>query len=493
MGPGVAQECIETKDGLTIWEDHFYPEIIDPETGKVLPEGEKGELVFTSLTKEALPIIRYRTRDLTRLLPPTARTMRRMEKITGRTDDMLIIRGVNVFPTQVEELILKQPALAPHYQLEVSRPKNLDELTVIVERAPSAGGKDGDAAGERLAHQIKSLIGVSAARARRAGRGDRAVVGQGQARDRQAAEDIASTMPAADFHGVFPYLVSPLDAKGEVDAGVLTRLCDDLIAAGVHGLAPLGSTGEFAYLSSGQRRRIVEVVLAATKGRVPVVAGVASTTIADAVTQAREYERMGCDGILAILEAYFPIADDGVYSYFKAIAESVSLPLVLYTNPNFQRSDLSLPVIDRLSRIPNIRYIKDASNNTGRLLSIINRVRGAHEGVRGVGTHSRVCHADRRGRVDGRTRVRCATAERGALRTLPPRRLDGRDGKPARPVGLESGVRQAQPGRVHQGRVATAGLRRSATPCRRRHRSRPKASTKSGGRWLRSVHYRLIA
>ena len=162
MGPGVAQECIETKDGLTIWEDHFYPEIIDPETGKVLPEGEKGELVFTSLTKEALPIIRYRTRDLTRLLPPTARTMRRMEKITGRSDDMLIIRGVNLFPTQVEELILKQPALAPHYQLEVSRPKNLDELTVVVERAPSAGGKDGDAAGERLAHQIKSLIGVSA-------------------------------------------------------------------------------------------------------------------------------------------------------------------------------------------------------------------------------------------------------------------------------------------------------------------------------------------
>ena len=162
MGPGVAQECIETKDGLTIWEDHFYPEIIDPETGTVLPEGAKGELVFTSLTKEALPIIRYRTRDLTRLLPPTARTMRRMEKITGRSDDMLIIRGVNVFPTQVEELILKDAALAPHYQLEVTRPKNLDELTVLVERAPGAGGKDGDTAGARLAHSIKSLIGVSA-------------------------------------------------------------------------------------------------------------------------------------------------------------------------------------------------------------------------------------------------------------------------------------------------------------------------------------------
>ena len=119
IGPGVGQECIETKDGLTIWEDHFYPEIVDPETGEVLPDGEKGELVFTSLTKEALPIIRYRTRDLTRLLPPTARSMRRIEKITGRSDDMLIIRGVNLFPTQIEELIVKEPALAPHYQLEV--------------------------------------------------------------------------------------------------------------------------------------------------------------------------------------------------------------------------------------------------------------------------------------------------------------------------------------------------------------------------------------
>ncbi len=162
IGPGVAQECIETKDGLTVWEDHFYPEIIDPETGAVLPDGEAGELVFTSLTKEALPIIRYRTRDLTRLLPPTARAMRRIEKITGRSDDMLIVRGVNLFPSQVEELILKYAALAPHYQLEIARPKNLDELTVLVERAPGAGGADGDAAGKHLAHQVKSLIGVSA-------------------------------------------------------------------------------------------------------------------------------------------------------------------------------------------------------------------------------------------------------------------------------------------------------------------------------------------
>ena len=162
IGPGVAQECIETKDGLTIWEDHFYPEIIDPESGRVLPDGEKGELVFTSLTKEALPMIRYRTRDLTRLLPPSARSMRRMEKITGRSDDMLIIRGVNVFPSQVEELILKQPELVAHYQLEITRPKTLDEMAVVVERSPGAGSADGEAAGRRLAHLIKSMIGVTA-------------------------------------------------------------------------------------------------------------------------------------------------------------------------------------------------------------------------------------------------------------------------------------------------------------------------------------------
>ena len=183
-------------------------------------------------------------------------------------------------------------------------------------------------------------------------------------------------MSDAAFRGVFPYLVSPIRESGEVDAPVLARLCDDLIKAGVHGLTPLGSTGEFAYLNWAQRKRVVEVAIEAAAGRVPVVAGVASTTIADATSQAREYERLGCDGILAILEAYFPVADEGVYAYFKAIAESVSLPVVLYTNPNFQRSDLSLPVIERLSRVPNIRYIKDASFNTGRLLSILNRVEG---------------------------------------------------------------------------------------------------------------------
>ncbi len=164
MGPGVAQECIETKDGLTIWEDHFYPEIVDPQSGAVLPEGEKGELVFTSLTKEALPMIRYRTRDLTRLLPPSSRSMRRMEKITGRSDDMVIIRGVNVFPTQVEDLILKQPELSPHYLLEITRPGSLDEMTVHVEMCTELAQSDADArhaAARSLEQNIKGYIGVS--------------------------------------------------------------------------------------------------------------------------------------------------------------------------------------------------------------------------------------------------------------------------------------------------------------------------------------------
>jgi phenylacetate-CoA ligase len=152
IGPGVAAECIESKDGLAIWEDHFYPEVIDPASGAPLPDGEKGELVFTSLSKEALPIVRYRTRDLTRLLPGSSRTMRRMEKITGRSDDMLIIRGVNVFPSQIEELILKQPGLSPHYVLELSKDGPLDHLTVLVE------GRGADA----LRHAIKSYVGITA-------------------------------------------------------------------------------------------------------------------------------------------------------------------------------------------------------------------------------------------------------------------------------------------------------------------------------------------
>ncbi len=164
MGPGVANECIETKDGLVIWEDFFYPEIIDPVTGEVQPDGASGELVFTSLAKEALPIIRYRTRDLTKLLPPTARSFRRMDKITGRSDDMMIIRGVNVFPSQIEELILKLPKLAPHYVLEITRPEHMDELDVLVELKPEFSGasaEDQKAASRELQHHIKSYIGVS--------------------------------------------------------------------------------------------------------------------------------------------------------------------------------------------------------------------------------------------------------------------------------------------------------------------------------------------
>ncbi|WP_434445464.1 phenylacetate--CoA ligase PaaK [Lentzea sp. E54] len=160
IGPGVASECVETKDGLHVWEDHFYPEIIDPVTGEVLPDGEEGELVFTSLTKQAMPIIRYRTRDLTRLLPGTARSMRRIEKITGRTDDMIILRGVNLFPTQIEELILRVPALSPHFQCVLSRTGNLDDLTVLVEHREDAAAGD---AGAQLRKLVKNSIGVTVA------------------------------------------------------------------------------------------------------------------------------------------------------------------------------------------------------------------------------------------------------------------------------------------------------------------------------------------
>jgi phenylacetate-CoA ligase len=161
MGPGVANECVETKDGLHIWEDHFYPEVIDPVTGDVLPDGEEGELVFTTLTKQAMPVIRYRTRDLTRLLPGTARPMRRMEKITGRTDDMIILRGVNLFPTQIEELVLRTPALSPHFQCVLERVDRLDALTVRVERRPDAERAAADEAGRTLQMLVKSTIGVS--------------------------------------------------------------------------------------------------------------------------------------------------------------------------------------------------------------------------------------------------------------------------------------------------------------------------------------------
>lgn len=161
IGPGVAAECVETKDGPTIWEDHFYPEIIDPVSGEPLPDGEHGELVFTSLTKEAFPVIRYRTRDLSRLLPGSARTMRRFDKITGRSDDMIIIRGVNVFPSQIEELILKTSGLAPHYQIEVARKDNLSSLTINAELAPATPANRIEALERELAHSVKAYIGIA--------------------------------------------------------------------------------------------------------------------------------------------------------------------------------------------------------------------------------------------------------------------------------------------------------------------------------------------
>jgi 4-hydroxy-tetrahydrodipicolinate synthase len=176
-----------------------------------------------------------------------------------------------------------------------------------------------------------------------------------------------------DLHGVFPYLVTPIDAGGQIKTGVLGTLCDDLIKAGVHGLTPLGSTGEFAYLNSEQRTAVVQTTIEAAQRRVPVIAGVAATATADAVAQAKNYQRLGADGILAILESYFPLKDAQVEAYFRAIADAVDIPVVLYTNPQFQRSDLSLETIAKLSTHPRIKHIKDASTNTGRLLSIMNR------------------------------------------------------------------------------------------------------------------------
>jgi len=181
-------------------------------------------------------------------------------------------------------------------------------------------------------------------------------------------------MAKIDFAGVFPYLVSPIDSQGEVKEKVLESLVEHLIRSGVHGLTPLGSTGEFAYLTWTQRRRLVEVVLEAAAGRVPVVAGVAHTSIREAVRQASEMEKLGADGILAIMDSYFPISQEGVVSYFRTIAEAVSCPVVLYTNPSFSGTNLSLEAIEALSEVPNIQYLKDASANTGNLLTVMNRV-----------------------------------------------------------------------------------------------------------------------
>jgi 4-hydroxy-tetrahydrodipicolinate synthase len=175
------------------------------------------------------------------------------------------------------------------------------------------------------------------------------------------------------FEGVMPYLVTPTDEDGHVKANVLARLCDDLIQKGVHGLTPLGSTGEFAYLDKPQRHRVVEVTLEAVSGRVPVIPGIASTTIRGAIEQAQSYEKLGVDGLLAVIDAYFPLSSAQIETYFRSIADSVDLPIILYTNPNFQRADLSIDMIERLAEHPNIVGLKDASTNTGRLLSIIQR------------------------------------------------------------------------------------------------------------------------
>lgn len=196
---------------------------------------------------------------------------------------------------------------------------------------------------------------------------------------------------STSLEGVFPYLVSPVAPSGEIMEGVLSDLVDHLIEAGVHGLTPLGSTGEFAYLTKAQKRKVVDTVIATNHGRVPVVAGVASTSIADAVAQTEYMVEAGADGILAVLEAYFPVSEAGVEAYFTAIAKAAKgRPVVLYTNPQFQRSDLTLPVIERLSRIDNIQYIKDASTNTGRLLSIIERTQGRLK-VFAASAHIPVC------------------------------------------------------------------------------------------------------
>jgi 4-hydroxy-tetrahydrodipicolinate synthase len=181
-------------------------------------------------------------------------------------------------------------------------------------------------------------------------------------------------MSEATFHGVFPYLVSPVDSEGNIASEVLSRLVDHLVRAGVHGLTPLGSTGEFAYLSWPQRRKVVEVVLEANAGRVPVVPAVAATPTADAIRQAREFEAMGVDGIVAIMETYFPVPESGIVDFFTRVAQAVSCPVVLYRDPNPQRGDLTLQAIEQLAKVPNIRYLKEVSSNTGRLLSLMNRV-----------------------------------------------------------------------------------------------------------------------
>lgn len=197
-------------------------------------------------------------------------------------------------------------------------------------------------------------------------------------------------MVRVDFRGVIPYLVTPIGQDGHIKRDVLTRLCADLVDQGVHGLTPLGSTGEYAYLSEAQRRNVVETVVAAASGRVPVLPGVASTSIRGAIEQAKSYERLGVDGIVAVLDAYFPLTEADVERYFASIADAVDLPIILYTNPNFQRSDLSITTIEKLAKYQNIVGLKDASSNTGRLLSIINRC-GEELSIYAASSHVTAC------------------------------------------------------------------------------------------------------
>ena len=223
-----------------------------------------------------------------------------------------------------------------------------------------------------------------------------------------------------NFHGVFPYLVSPIDAQGRILTDVLARLVDDLIKAGVHGLTPLGSTGEFAYLTREQRAAVVQATIEAADKRVPVIAGVASTSTADAVEQAKHYQSLGADGILAILEAYFPLKDAQIESYFRAIADSVDIPVVLYTNPQFQRSDLTLDVIARLSATPAHR-LHQGRLDQYRAAAVDHESRAADESVLGLRAYSGGGDADRRRRLDGGPGLHRAASEREAVRIVPRR------------------------------------------------------------------------
>ena len=250
---------------------------------------------------------------------------------------------------------------------------------------------------------------------------------------------------------------------------MLGKLASDLIKAGVHGLTPLGSTGEFAYLNRAQRDAVVQATIEAAGKRVPVVAGVASTSTADAVEQAKRYQKFGADGILAICEAYFPLKDAQVEAYFRAIADAVDIPVVLYTNPNFQRSDLTLDVIARLSEHPRIR-LHQGCLDQHRAAAVDHEPRAEDEGVFGVGAYSGGGDADRRRRLDGGTGLHRAARERAALRPVPRRQVGRGDDAATRAVAHQRGLRALQSRRLHQGRACRSRATRSAIRCRRRPR-----------------------